>query len=141
MEVRNLLGQPSAELQAQEIRQELVVAKPGALGVQRHDERVGVLQLQQRPLRARTARQQVGKFPVQPVDKRGSQQRALHLARLAFEHLGHQVFPDRPVGAGKLGHETLGIRVTGERDHRQAQASRPTFRALVQRGHPAPRTS
>ena len=27
--------------------------------------------------------------------------------------------------------------MTGERDHRQAQASRPTFRALVQRGHPA----
>ena len=50
MEVRNLIGQPSAELQAQEIRQEMVVAKPGALGVQRHDERVGVLQLQQRPL-------------------------------------------------------------------------------------------
>src|SRR5437899_6990965 len=45
-------------------RHPLVVAKPGALGVQRHDERVGVLQLQQRPLRARTARQQVGKFPV-----------------------------------------------------------------------------
>jgi hypothetical protein len=58
-------------------------------------------------------------------------------ARLAFEHLGHQVFPDRPVGARELGHEPLGIRVTGERDHRQAQAGRPTFRALVQRGHPA----
>ena len=26
--------------------------------------------------------------------------------------------------------------MTAERDHRQAQASRPTFRALVQRGHP-----
>ena len=48
-----------------------------------------------------------------------------------------RVFPDRPVGARELGHEPLGIRVTAERDHRQAQAGRPTFRALVQRGHPA----
>src|SRR5207248_11506348 len=74
MEVRNLIGldKTSAELQAQEIRQEMVIAEPGALGVQRYDERVGVLQLQQRPLRARTARQQVGKFPVQPVDDRRS---------------------------------------------------------------------
>jgi len=55
---------------------------------------------------------------------------------LAFEHLGHEVFPDRPVGAGELGHEPLGIRVPAERDDREAQTSRPTFRALVQRGHP-----
>ena len=113
-----------------------MVAKPGALGVERHDERVGVLQLQQHLLRARAAGQQVGELAVQPVDERGSQQHALNLARLAFEHLGHQVLPDRPVGAGELGHEALGIRVTAERDHRQAQAGRPTFRALVQRGRP-----
>ena len=136
VEVGNLIGQRSAELQAQEIRQKLVVAKPGALSVERHDERVGVLQFQQHLLRARAACQQVGELTVHPVDERGSQQHALNLARLAFEHLGHQVFPDRPVGARELSHETLGIRVTAERDHRQAQAGRPTFRALVQRGHP-----
>ena len=134
MEVRNLVAQRSAQLEAQEVRQQLVVAKPGALSVERHNKRVGFLQFQQHLLRARPARQQVGEFTVQPFDKRGSHQHALNLARLALEHLGHQVLPNRPVGARELGHETLGIRVTAERDHRQAQASRPTFRTLVQRG-------
>ena len=60
----------------------------------------------------------------------------LNVTGLAIEHLGHQIFPNRPVCARELGHETLGIRVTAERDHRQAQTGRPTFRALEQRGHP-----
>ena len=60
----------------------------------------------------------------------------LNLARLAFEHLGHQILPDRPVRARELRHETLWVRVTAERDRRQTQASRPPFRAPVQRGRP-----
>ena len=52
VQVRNLVGMCSPELQAQEVRQKLVIAKPGALSVQRNDERVRVLELQQHPLRA-----------------------------------------------------------------------------------------
>ena len=89
VEVGNLVGKSSAEFEAQEIRQEMVVAKPRAPGVERHDERVGVLQFQQHLLRAQAPCQQVGEFTVNPVDKRGPQQRPLHLARLPFEHLGH----------------------------------------------------
>ena len=111
-----------------------MVAKPRALSVQRHDERVGVLQFQERLLRARTARQQVGELTVEPLDQRGPQQQAPNLARLGLEHLGHQVFPDCPISAGELGHEPLGIRMTAERDHRQTQAGRPALRAPVQRG-------
>ena len=69
VEVRNLVGQRSAELQSQEIRQKLVVAKPGALSVERHDERVRFLQFQQHLLRARAASQQVGELAVHPVDQ------------------------------------------------------------------------
>ena len=57
VEVRDLVGRPSAEFEAQEIRQQLVVAKPGALRVERHDERVGVLQFEQHLFRAQAARQ------------------------------------------------------------------------------------
>ena len=53
---------------------------------------------------------------------------------MAVEHLGHQVLPDRSIGARELGHKALGIRVTAERDHRQAHSGRPAFRAPVQRG-------
>ena len=136
VEFRNLTGQRSTELQAQEIREKLVVAKPGSLSVERHDEGVGVLQFQQYLLRARAVGQKIGEFAVQPFDERGSQEHALNLARLAFEHLGHQVFANRPVGTRELIHETLGLRMTAERDHRQAEAGRPTFRPPVQRGGP-----
>ena len=136
VEVRNFLRQRSAQFQAQEIRQKLVVAEPRALGVERDDECVGVLECQQHLLTAWAASQQVGQFAVQPIGHRGPQQHALNLDRLAFEHLGHQVFPDRPVGPGELIHEAVRFRVTAERDHGQAQASRPTLRAFVQRGRP-----
>ena len=33
---------------------------------------------------------------------------------MPFEHLHHQVLADRPVGAGELSHETLGIGVSAE---------------------------
>ena len=114
----------------------MVIAKPRALGVERHDERVGVLEFEQHLLRARAAGQQVGEFTVHPVDERDSQQRLLHVAWLTLEHLGHEVFANRPVGARELGYEALRIGVAAERDRRQAQAGRPTLGALVQRGRP-----
>ena len=52
VQVRNLLGGRPAKFQAQEVRQELVVPEPGALTVERDDERVGVLQRQQHLLGA-----------------------------------------------------------------------------------------
>src|SRR4051794_13282742 len=136
MEVRDLVGHRPAKLQAKEVRKKLVVAKPCALRVERHDERVGVLESQQHLLRTRPACQQVGELTAHPVDERGSQEHALNVARLTFEHLGHEVLPDRPVGAGELGHEALGIRMAAEGDHGKAQAGRPAFGALVQRDRP-----
>src|SRR2546430_1301700 len=67
VKIRNLIAQPSADLQAQEIRQKLVVSKPGALSVEGHDERVGILQLQQHLLRSRAVCQQVAEFAAYPV--------------------------------------------------------------------------
>jgi hypothetical protein len=54
---------------------------------------------------------------------------------LPFEHLGHQVIPNRPVGARELGDEPFRVRVTAERDHRETQAGGPAFGAPLQRGH------
>ncbi len=49
---------------------------------------------------------------------------------------GHQVLGDGPVAAGELGHETLGIRVPGQREHREPQPGRPALRPLLEhRGH------
>src|SRR5450432_622686 len=52
VEVGNLVGQRSAQLQAQEVREELVVPKPGPFRVEGDNECVRFLELKQRALRA-----------------------------------------------------------------------------------------
>ena len=74
---RHFLGQRPAQLQPQQVREQVVVAEPGALGVERHDERVRVLEVQQDPFRARAAGQQVGQLAVDPVEQGGAQQQML----------------------------------------------------------------
>ena len=129
---RHLLGQRPAQLQPEEIREQVVVAKPGPFGVQGHDKRVRVLELQQDPFRARAAGQQVGQFAVDPVEQRGAQEQVLDVVGLEFEHLGEQVLGDRSVAAGELRDELLWVGVSGQGDYREAEARGPSFRPLVQ---------
>jgi hypothetical protein len=67
VQIRNLRRQGSAKLQVQEVRQQLVVAKPGALSVERDDKCVGFLQFQEHLLRARPACKQIGELTVHPI--------------------------------------------------------------------------
>ena len=110
----------------------MVVAEPGALGVERFDERVGVLEFQQDPFRARAAGQQIGQLAVDPIEQGGTQEQILDVGWLAFEHLGDQVLGDRAVAAGELRDEPLRVGVTGQGERREPQARRPSFRPLVQ---------
>ncbi len=132
----HFFGQRAAQLQPQEIRQQAVIAEPGALGVQRFDERVGVFETKQDPFRARAAGQQVCQLAVDPVEHAGAQQQILDVGRLAFEHLGEQVLGDRAVAAGELRDELVRVGVTGQGDHREPQARGPPLGALVQQRRP-----
>jgi hypothetical protein len=125
-------GQPAAQLQPEQIREQVVVAEPGAFGVQRFDERVRVFEKQQDPFRARPAGQQVGQLAVDPFEQRGAQEQILDVGRLAFEHLGEQVLGDRALAAGELGDEPLRIGMIGQGDRREPQSRGPSFRPLVQ---------
>ena len=129
---RHVLGQRPAQLQPEQVREQVVVAEPGPLGVQGHDERVRVLELEQDPFRAGTAGQEVGQLPVDPVEQRGAQEQILDLAGLAFQHLGEQVLGDRSAGTGKLRDEPFGVRVPGQGQRREAQARGPSFGPLMQ---------
>ena len=133
---RYFFGQRPAQLQPQEIPEQVVVAKPCPLGVERHHERVGVLELQQDPIRARAAGQQIGQLAVDPIEQGGTQQQLLDVVRLALQHLGEQVLGDRAVAAGELRHEALGVGVTSQGERRQPQARGPPFGPLVQQRRP-----
>ena len=124
-------GVDAAQLELQEVRKEVVVAKPRSRDVQRVHEGVGVLEFLQDALRPRAAREPVGQRAAHPVEDRRAQQQLPHLWRLALEHLLQQVPRDRALAAGELGHEPLRIREVLERDRRQPQACRPSLRPLV----------
>src|ERR1039457_3461753 len=55
VQLRYFIGQPPAQLQPEEVSEQVVVAEPGALGVERYHERVRVFQAEQDPLGARAA--------------------------------------------------------------------------------------
>ncbi len=133
---RYFRGQRPAQLQPQEIREQVVVAKPGPLGVQRFDESVGVLEAQQDPFRARSAGQQVGQLAVDPIEQGGAQQQILDVGRLAVQHLGEQVLGDHAVAAGELRDEPLRVGVISQGDRREPQARRPPLGPLVQQRDP-----
>ena len=136
MQFGYFFGQRTAQLQPQELPEQLVVAKPRPLRVQRHHKRVGVLELQQDPLRAQAAGQQIGQLAVDTIKQGGTQQQLLDIVGLALQHLGEQVLGDRAVAAGELRHEPFGVGVTSQRERRQPQARGPPFGPLVQQRRP-----
>ena len=60
----------AAQFQPEQAAEHAVVAEPGTAGVEGHDERVGVLQVQQDPFRPCGAGEQVGQLAVDPVQQR-----------------------------------------------------------------------
>jgi hypothetical protein len=88
---RYLRGQRSAQLQPQEIRQQAVLAEPPAPGVQRFDERVSLLEVQQDRFRARPTGQQTGQLAIDPVEHRGAQEQILDVRPLELLKLAHGV--------------------------------------------------
>ena len=124
-----------AQLQLQQVSEEMVIPEPGPRRVQRHHERVRLFQILQHALPARASGQQVGKLAVDPLQDTGPQQQPPDVLTLPIQHLGQQVFGHRPLGAGELFGEPLRIRVPGQRQRRQPQPRRPPFSPVHQLRH------
>jgi hypothetical protein len=127
---RGRLGAP--QLKLKQVGEQVMIAEPGPPGVQRGHERVGRLQILQGPLPAAVAGQQVGQLSVDPRQDRRSQQQPPYLLVLPVQHLGQQVFGDRPLAAGELRRELFRILVSVQRQRRQPQPRRPPLGPLVQ---------
>ncbi len=129
-------GHRPAQLQPQQIREQMVVAKPRPLGVERDHKRVRILEFQQNAFRAGPAGQQIGQFAVYPVEQGGAQQQILDIVGLAVQHLGDQVLGDRAVAAGELSDETLRVGVISQGERREPQTRGPPFGPQVQQRRP-----
>ena len=67
VQLRDLPGHGPAQLDAQEFAEHAVVAEPSTTSIEGHDERVGVLEVQQDPFRPGAAAEQVSQLTVDPV--------------------------------------------------------------------------
>ena len=134
VQLGDLAGRLAAQLEPQQIAEQVVVAKPRATDVDRDHERVGLLELVQEAGGVVAAGEQVGQRPAHAVQHAGAQQQAAHLGRPAGEDLAEQVVGDGALAAGELGDEALGRVVADERHGGQAQRGGPALGALVQRG-------
>ena len=129
---------------AQGVGEQVVVAVPHPLVVQRHQEQVGPLQLLQDPGHLAAGRAAVRQSAsgasrashwggAQPVQHAGGQQEASGRGRLAVQHLGQQVVGHQPVPTMKAAERR---RVAGRAaPARPAQPGRSALGALDQRRH------
>src|SRR6266581_5590038 len=80
---RQLLGEPAAQLKAEQVSEEVVIPEPGPGRIERYDERVGVLEVEQDPLGAGVTSQQISQLAVDTIEQGGAQQQLLDVGRLA----------------------------------------------------------
>jgi hypothetical protein len=111
---RNLFGPRAAQLQPEQVREQQVIPEPGALRIQRHDERVRLLQLKQEAVGARAAGQQISQLTVDAIEDGGAHKQLLHVSWLAVERLCEQVLGHRALAAGELRSESPRLGVTGQ---------------------------
>jgi len=70
----NLIRRGAAQLEVQQLREQVVVAEPGPALVQRDYEGVGVFQVLQRPFPAAFPGQQIGQLTVDPIQHARAEQ-------------------------------------------------------------------
>ncbi len=128
----DLLGVRVAQVRAQQLAEQRVVAVPVALGVGRCHRRPEVLDRRECERGALVAGQGVGQLGADGVHEAGPQHELAPVPRQAGENLGDEVVRHRPVGAGELGQEARRLGVPVQRERRQAQGRGPALGARPQ---------
>ena len=111
---RQFFGEPPAQLEAEQVSEEVVIPEPGPGRVERDDKRIGVFEVEEDAFGAGVASQQIRQLAVDPVEQGGAQKKLLDLGRLAFQHFGEQVLGHGPAAAGELRDKSLRVRATGQ---------------------------
>ena len=118
---------------SEHVREQLVVAVPLAAVVERYQEEVGSLELDQHLGGALPAGSCVAERPRHRVEDRRLEQELVSLLVERVENDLGQVVDDVTAGAAKAFDEAGGIGIVRQRHRRQVNADRPAFGALVQR--------
>ncbi len=135
MKLRDVLGARAAELQPQEIGQQMVVAEGRPRRIDRDDEARSRPRAREGSVRTRSSRG--GGLPSGPVtllEDRRPQEQATDVRGLAGEHLGEQVVGHGPLAARELGDEAARIRMTRQREGGQTEPGCPALGPAMELG-------
>ena len=114
------------------VREQLVVAIPLPTVVERYQEEVGALELDQHLGGAFSSGGRVAEGPTHRVEGRRLQQELASVLIECVENDLGQVIDDVPAGAAKAGDEAGAVIRLRERHRRQVNADRPAFGALME---------
>ena len=107
-------GEPPAQLEAEQVSEEVVIPEPRPGRIEGDDKRIGVFEIEEDAFGAGVTSQQVRQLAVDPVEQGSAQKKLLDLGRLAFQHFGEQVLGHGPAAAGELRDKPLRVRATGQ---------------------------
>lgn len=136
---RDQVGLTGSETLAQQVIEQVVIAVPAALIVQRHHEEVVLFEPLQHRLhdtwRGLLVEQRAAKRRAQTIQDRGARQKVLHVGRLAVEDLLGEIVEDMTMAARKRVDEALRIGLALQRERRHLQARGPSLGTIVEQVH------
>jgi hypothetical protein len=116
----------------QQIGEQVVIAEPAALLIQRHQEYLVPLQVLQDCRAVMGIAQGIAEFGAESLEARGLLQEGLDLGGLLVDHLFQQVIADQLFGAAQRHFAAQLGQAIGVRQQPQAQPGDPAFAALDQ---------
>ena len=138
VQVRHLVGVLGEQACVQHVGEQVVVAVPGALRVERDDEEVAALEVLQHPGAVGAAGDRVAQGAGEPVEDGGAEQEVADLGGLAGQHLVGEVVDDEPVAAGERLDEAgdlVALRDAAQGERGELEAGDPALGALLERVH------
>ena len=120
------------ELRTEEIAEQMVVAIPLAVIVERDDEGIGTREVLKRSSRVVYAEHCIAQGRRHVIEDRRPEQETLEMVRLAVQHLFHEVVGDLLLIAGQTGSPHGGIVTAAQRQRGQRNRGGPALRPLAQ---------
>ena len=118
------------ELELQKLAEQMVIAVPLPVRVERDQEHVRARELFEHRGRVLAAEDRVAQIGREPSQHRGAQQKVPGLGCERRQHLIGQVVRDVPSAAGERPHPTIGILEVTKPQRRQIQPGGPSLRTL-----------
>ena len=135
MEGGSAIGLLRGQAGAERVGEELVVAVPLALTVERDDEQVGAVERLEHRAAVTPAGEGVAQRPGQVAQHRRVEEEAAHRLGLVAQDLLHEVVEDEPVAAGEGIHELRGVLDPPQRQAGELEPGDPPLGARLEGCH------